>query len=469
MIAQDEIHAAYLRSAYGELVDPDRPVDWFGAGVFAHRLASALGPDAIARVGSILDDHPVGARQSIGKTPVRPPDPGAPPEQIVLATDTHEAVFRERISTLWGAGPEVVSLGAPSIGAWTNPGDGEAGSARTHPERWRESLGLAQLVIEQAGGGNRRRRWMLAHMNLGGSDRRFHFRAEERERFLAARAAIPTGRVLIVESDRPIRSDPFWRDILEQHHAAISPDGCAAAVTWARRDRFPVCPVRAGAVLWIPHEPTNIVRALYNPSGAGAKGYTVRFDQGHETRVVATRERTYADLRGSSELSRYERFIPALPAGARVLDCASGTGPGADLLSSLGFDVVGVDVDPDAVAFAGARYPGPVFVPASAAELPFPDDHFDAVISVETIEHLPDPGAALGEFARVCKPAGPVCLTTPDEGACDSPYHEIELTTGDLESALDRAFGQGAWAGEPVVGAGGWHAMVIRRRQPAHL
>ncbi|TMC46506.1 MAG: methyltransferase domain-containing protein, partial [Chloroflexi bacterium] len=43
-----------------------------------------------------------------------------------------------------------------------------------------------------------------------------------------------------------------------------------------------------------------------------------------------------------------------------------------------------------------------------------PDGSFDTVISCETIEHLPDPRAAIAEFWRVLKPGGRLLLTAPN-------------------------------------------------------
>ncbi len=41
-------------------------------------------------------------------------------------------------------------------------------------------------------------------------------------------------------------------------------------------------------------------------------------------------------------------------------------------------------------------------------------DSFDVVISSETIEHVPDLQAAVGEMARECRPGGLLYLTTPN-------------------------------------------------------
>jgi ubiquinone/menaquinone biosynthesis C-methylase UbiE len=48
-------------------------------------------------------------------------------------------------------------------------------------------------------------------------------------------------------------------------------------------------------------------------------------------------------------------------------------------------------------------HPGPRFLHADAQRLPFPDDCFDTVVSVEVLEHLPDPQAGLRECARVAQ------------------------------------------------------------------
>ncbi len=50
---------------------------------------------------------------------------------------------------------------------------------------------------------------------------------------------------------------------------------------------------------------------------------------------------------------------------------------------------------------------------ADACRLPFPDDSFDLVVSVDVIEHVPDSRAMAAELARVLKPGGRALLTCP--------------------------------------------------------
>ncbi|NET36072.1 MAG: class I SAM-dependent methyltransferase [Cyanothece sp. SIO1E1] len=44
----------------------------------------------------------------------------------------------------------------------------------------------------------------------------------------------------------------------------------------------------------------------------------------------------------------------------------------------------------------------------------FPDQHFDIIISFETIEHVPNPRKAIRELHRILKPNGTLLLTTPN-------------------------------------------------------
>jgi SAM-dependent methyltransferase len=90
----------------------------------------------------------------------------------------------------------------------------------------------------------------------------------------------------------------------------------------------------------------------------------------------------------------------------RVLDVACGTGYGTAMLQA-----VGVDVSLDALRFA-RRYPA-AYVAADAIRLPF-GRIFDAVVSFETLEHLPDPERFVAECRRVLKPGGLFLVSTPN-------------------------------------------------------
>ncbi|WP_433201150.1 class I SAM-dependent methyltransferase [Dactylosporangium sp. CS-047395] len=94
-------------------------------------------------------------------------------------------------------------------------------------------------------------------------------------------------------------------------------------------------------------------------------------------------------------------------AGVRLLDVGTGTGTVAALASERGADVVAVDAEPTMVELARAVVPDVRL--GRLPELPFADGSFDAVVANFVVNHVPDPGAAVADLARVSR--GRVALT----------------------------------------------------------
>lgn len=75
------------------------------------------------------------------------------------------------------------------------------------------------------------------------------------------------------------------------------------------------------------------------------------------------------------------------------------------------------DVDPRAIELAKELHDGKLAgadVVAPGAPLPYGDARFDLVVSMDVVEHLPDPAPWLRELYRVTKPGGMLFLTTPN-------------------------------------------------------
>lgn len=128
----------------------------------------------------------------------------------------------------------------------------------------------------------------------------------------------------------------------------------------------------------------------------------------------------------------YEEQILPLAArelsGARkVLDIGCGDGQVSRLAARLGADVIGIDPTWNCVSVAGER--GTVVARAGAAQLPFADASFDAVVACLVFEHIRDVDDAIAEVARVLQPGGRFCfflnhplLQTPNSGWIDDQF-----------------------------------------------
>jgi demethylmenaquinone methyltransferase/2-methoxy-6-polyprenyl-1,4-benzoquinol methylase len=111
---------------------------------------------------------------------------------------------------------------------------------------------------------------------------------------------------------------------------------------------------------------------------------------------------------------RWRRFLVSRltePAGARVLDVATGTGLVASELLARGYAVTGVDQSAGMLATARERLGSAVDLrEARAEDLPFPDASFDALTFTYLLRYVDDPAATLVELARVVRPGGTIAM-----------------------------------------------------------
>lgn len=139
-------------------------------------------------------------------------------------------------------------------------------------------------------------------------------------------------------------------------------------------------------------------------------------------------------------------FAARLVAGATVLDAGCGEGYGVDRLAGVARSATGIDLEEPVLARARSRYPEVGFVCGDLNRMPFPDAAFDALVSLQVIEHLSHPGGFLTECHRVLRPGGLVVLATPNrltfspDGVIRNPFHTIEFAPEELREAVAHRF-----------------------------
>jgi len=161
-----------------------------------------------------------------------------------------------------------------------------------------------------------------------------------------------------------------------------------------------------------------------------------------------TGERTLPDVPEENYWYRrhvavYE-WIAGRCTGLRVVDLASGEGYGSDLLARRATEVTGVDANPEAYEHARARYRRPNLSFQRGLVEDF-DQEVDAVVFLQTIEHIHEPDALLERISQIAPAAyisTPNRLTLAPPGAekSDNPWHLREYDAGQYRELLEPHF-----------------------------
>lgn len=131
-----------------------------------------------------------------------------------------------------------------------------------------------------------------------------------------------------------------------------------------------------------------------------------------------------------------------------VLDIASGEGYGSFILSKNALEVIGVDIDFEAVNNANNKYSNDnlKYITGSAENIPLKSNSIDVVVSFETIEHHDKHEEMLLEIKRVLKKDGLLIMSSPDKKYySDIPnyknkFHIKELYFEEFEKLIKKHF-----------------------------
>ncbi len=187
--------------------------------------------------------------------------------------------------------------------------------------------------------------------------------------------------------------------------------------------------------------------------------------------LALTGERTLPDVPEENywfrrHLAVYE-WIAERVSGQEVLDMACGEGYGSAVLAHRAARVTGVDANPEAFEHARLKYsqPGVRFVRDLVDGYSEP---CDAVVFLQTIEHVQDPAAVLGHFQQMLRPGGTAYVSTPNlltlapEGAekSDNPWHVKEYRAEEFRKLCEEVF-------DRVELLGLFHARKLRAHELA--
>lgn len=111
------------------------------------------------------------------------------------------------------------------------------------------------------------------------------------------------------------------------------------------------------------------------------------------------------------EFTIIERYVKP---EQHILDVGCGNGRLTETINKIKAQYTGIDSSATLIRIAQQQYSQHRFVKGSMLALPFPDNHFDVVVAIASLQHIPSQNfrqTALQEMARVCKPNGILFMT----------------------------------------------------------
>lgn len=131
----------------------------------------------------------------------------------------------------------------------------------------------------------------------------------------------------------------------------------------------------------------------------------------------------------ASKIKRARKRIRSLgrPKDRTLLDVGCNLGFAAEAGRSLGYRVLGIDIDEDAIERAKVVFPKCNFRATSINELAEGSERFDTIYCSEVIEHLTAPLSFLLRIKSVMSDGGVLFMTTPDIGHYSLPKNVDKL------------------------------------------
>ncbi|MFN0117421.1 MAG: class I SAM-dependent methyltransferase [Elusimicrobiota bacterium] len=142
-------------------------------------------------------------------------------------------------------------------------------------------------------------------------------------------------------------------------------------------------------------------------------------------------------------LDRYRFALDNIKPG-RVLDIACGVGYGTHFLLKNGEEkisqIIGCDISEFAIDYAKKKYSNPKIIYVLKDAYEFSDaEGFDTIVSLETIEHLPDIEKFISNISLMLRPGGKWINSVPVTPTMDAiPFHLHDFTQDSFRRLFKR-------------------------------
>ncbi len=164
-------------------------------------------------------------------------------------------------------------------------------------------------------------------------------------------------------------------------------------------------------------------------------------------RLYISEAKNITDDNTERHLARYKFALNFIKKDGYCLDCACGSGYGSRILNGRASKVLGVDLSYEAISFAQKNNTlnGIEFKQSDLDNLEFEDATFDTIVSIETLEHVPNNVFLkfLENIEKWLKKGGifigssPMLRYKDGKPYITNPYHINEMSKSDFINAIE--------------------------------
>jgi 2-polyprenyl-3-methyl-5-hydroxy-6-metoxy-1,4-benzoquinol methylase len=181
-----------------------------------------------------------------------------------------------------------------------------------------------------------------------------------------------------------------------------------------------------GTAVYLQEMPPEKLLVQNDESDFYGKNYWLERQQdAFGTGDIFTRART--DL-AERNLHWLKALLKYRPPAAKVLELGCSHGSFVALMGSAGYDASGVEMSPWVVEFGEKTFGVPISV-GPLENLDIPPGSLDVIVSMDVLEHLPDPVTTMARCLELLKPDGLLLLQTP-QFKDGSSYEELRENKG---------------------------------------
>lgn len=119
-------------------------------------------------------------------------------------------------------------------------------------------------------------------------------------------------------------------------------------------------------------------------------------------------------------------LISSMVKGEEILDIGCGIGILSNKLANMGYNITGIDIDPDAIKMAKSNSVLPSYISGDFLTYDFGGKQFDTIIMADVLEHVKDDDGMIDNALTLLRPQGKIIIMVPALPSLFG-YHDKEV------------------------------------------